>query len=212
MTTFRKINISCPCCEHQFQTEALTSTNTFGPRFTDLHVQAVGFQPLLIIINTCPQCGFSGYLKDFEEPLSADIKAHIRQELTPRVESVDAPRSYEFAARIKTWQEAPALQIGDLYLRAAWCCMDAGDTEREAEYRRLTIQYFLQALEQGQVRADDEPTVTYLVGELYRRIGQTGEARLWFNKVIARAAEDPEWQEMEWLATQQRDDPQDRLD
>ncbi len=212
MTTFRKITVTCPSCSHQFETSVLTSTNTFGPRFTDLHVQAVGFQPLVIIINTCLECGFSGYLNDFEQTLDDKVKARIQQELSPivRRESITPPRSYAFAAQIKQWQQAPAMQVGDLFLRAAWCCVDTGHTDNEASYRRSAISFFEHALENDQVSPGDEPTVTYLVGELYRRIGQLEQAQIWFDKVLARADE-PDWQELEWLAQQQRDAPQERL-
>jgi uncharacterized protein (DUF2225 family) len=213
MTTFHEADTRCPCCDAEVKVRVLTSPNTFGGQHTDFHSVAVGFPPLPIMMNTCPNCGFSGYERAFLEPvpLSAELRAHIERELTPQVRLAppNGGKRYEFAARISQWQGAPALQTADLYLRAAWCCVDEGTPAEEIDYRLAAIDYFQQALANGDISPQHEPNITYLIGELYRRVGDEKPAQEWFNKVIERAESDPTWKGIAEAAAQQRDNPRE---
>ena len=69
-------------------------------------------------------------------------------------------------------------------LRAAWCCVDEGDTEAERYFRRQSAWMFERALEAYDgVERDERAVLTYLVGELWRRIGETSLAAEWFDLV-----------------------------
>ena len=117
---------------------------------------------------------------------------------------------YEAAAKVAEWQGVESRQIADLLLRAAWCCVDEDDIEAERYFRRLAAWSFEQALGSYDGVAQEERAVlTYLVGELWRRIGDIQQARQWFDRVSDELV-DPEAQH--WIlaaAEQQRTDPQE---
>ena len=74
--------------------------------------------------------------------------------------------------------------MADLLLRAAWCCVDEGDVEAERYFRRKAAWAFERALSSWDgVARDERAVLTYLVGELWRRVGDTKQAVGWFNRV-----------------------------
>jgi uncharacterized protein len=214
MTTLRHIELSCPICSNEFTSRAVLSTNSLGGRRTDFQELAVGAQPLPYLIHTCSKCGYTASERDFGEDVEVapTIKEHIWDELAPKVP--DGPMTgsdkYEFAAKVAIWQGAAPRAVAELLLRAAWCCVDEDDTEAERYFRRGAAWKFQRALtiDDGVVR-EERAALTYLVGELWRRVGDMKRAREWFDSV-PREIIDPRGQR--WIlaaAQQQRDNPRE---
>jgi uncharacterized protein (DUF2225 family) len=103
-----------------------------------------------------------------------------------------------------------ARHVADLLLRAAWCCVDEGDIEAERFFRRKAAWKFEEALESFDgVAREERAVLTYLVGELWRRVGEVKLSVAWLNRVAAEVA-DPQTQA--WVtdaARQQRDCPRE---
>lgn len=214
VTTLKQVELQCPICETIFRSQSVVSTNSFGGKRTDFHERAAGTQPLPHLIHTCNKCGYSGHDRDFGEDadISPTLKERVWSELAPMLtEPVTGSMKYEAAAKVAEWQGMEARHIADLLLRAAWCCVDEGDSEAERFFRRKAAWKFEEALAEFDGIADDErPVITYLVGELWRRIGDDKLATAWFNKVPGEAKDDPEAHK--WVveaARQQRDDPRE---
>ncbi len=213
MTTLRQIVLSCPVCGNSFQSQAVATTNAFGGKRTDFHERAAGTQPLAYLVHTCGECGYSGGEGDFtaEGEISPMLKEHVLNELTPCVSSfTTGSAKYEAAAKVAIWQGGEERSVADLLLRAAWCCVDEGDTEAERYFRRHAAWMFEQALSKYDgVISDERAVLTYLIGELWRRIGDLKQARMWFDRV-ADEVDDSEAQR--WIlaaAEQQRANPQE---
>lgn len=213
MTTLRQIELSCPICGHSFHSQAVVSTNAFGGKRTDFHERAAGTQPLPYLVHMCDVCGYTAGERDFTNntDVSPLVKEHVLNELSPiPLGSATGSAKYEAAAKIAEWQGVEARQIADLLLRAAWCCVDEGDIEAERYFRRLAAWSFEQALSSYDgVAVEERAVLTYLVGELWRRIGDMRQARDWFDRVSDEII-DGEGQH--WIlaaAEQQRTDPQE---
>ena len=188
MTTFRRIHLLCPVCDATFVSQAVETTNGFGGKRTDFHERAAGVQPLPYFVHLCPTCGYAGIDRDFGDdvPLEPTVRARVRDELMPSLASEVPSGSlkYEHAAKVATWQGCEARYLGDLYLRAAWCAVDEGDHEAERFFRRHAAWAFADALAQYDgVEANERAVLTYLVGELWRRIGDEDLAEAWFDRV-----------------------------
>jgi uncharacterized protein (DUF2225 family) len=215
VTTMTDIELNCPYCDRIFQSSTIISTNTFGPRTTDLYQKAGGYQPLSLFIHTCPSCGYTGFSGDFENvELDENLKDIIGQRLTPLVRDEKAfpGRRYEYAAWIAKWRNRPSINIGQLYHMAAWCCYDDGRIDEEKYYRRQTIEYYEKALKDMNIPEDQSAQYTYLVGELYRRIGESDKAALWFDRVPEAAKK---FKNKEWiikLSNQQKENPKEFID
>jgi uncharacterized protein len=214
MTKLCQIQLSCPICSNEFISQAVLSTNSFGGRETDFRERAAGEQPLPYLIHMCSKCGYTGSDSDFGEEVDVSpmVKEHVWDELAPKVP--DGPMTgsdkYEFAAKVATWQGAGARGIAALLLRAAWCCVDEDDVEAERYFRREAAWMFERALASYDgVPRDDRAAMTYLVGELWRRIGDLRQARKWFDLVPAEITRPHDQRWIVQAATQQRDNPKE---
>jgi uncharacterized protein (DUF2225 family) len=166
------------------------------------------------MMNTCPQCGYSGVADAFAEPqaISDTFKQQIFEHLQSIVVSqpLTAGRRYELFALQQELSGASAQEMADYYLRASWAARDEGDP-RESAYQQFALEFFKKALTSDDVNEADEGPITYLIGELHRRLGDPDEANIWFTRVIDHAQLDPSWQRVADLALRQRDTPRDML-
>jgi uncharacterized protein len=213
MTTLRQIVLICPVCGNNFQSQAVVSTNAFGGKRTDFHERAAGTQPLAYLVHMCGKCGYSGGESDFnsEGELSPLLKEHVLNELTPSVSFfITGSAKYEAAAKVAEWQGVEERTIADLLLRAAWCCVDEDDTEAERYFRRHAAWMFERALRKYDgVPNEERAILTYLVGELWRRVGDLTQARTWFDKVQEEVSDHDDQHWVIAAAEQQRTDPQE---
>jgi uncharacterized protein len=214
MTTLHLIELTCPICESAFRSQTVIATNAFGGKRTDFHERAAGMQPLPYFIHMCSQCGYAGIERDFgaDVELGDHVRNNVWWELTPALvrELPSGSLKYEHAAKVAEWQRSDPRYLADLYLRAAWCCVDEGDIEAERFFRRKAAAFFADALTSYDlVPRQERAVLTYLVGELWRRIGDHRKARSWFEQV---AGEITEPNAQEWVlqvADQQRDAPRE---
>jgi hypothetical protein len=161
----------------------------------------------------CSRCGYSGAERDFAEEVevSPTLKEHVWTELAPAIEKapVTGSEKYEAAAKVAEWQGMGPRHVADLLLRAAWCCVDEGDTEAERYSRRHAAW----ALEESLAPYDgvgrhERALLTYLVGELWRRVGDRARAHTWFARVPDEVTDDATQQ---WIpaAARQGSDPRE---
>ena len=215
MTSLQPIDLVCPVCDNHFRSQAVVSTNSFGGKRTDFHERAAGMQPLPYLVHTCTACGFSGVERSFVEgsDVSPLVRSQVLTVLTPRVaqHQLDTPSErYHAAAQVAEWRGDHPRHIADLLLRAAWCCVDDSDHEGERYFRRAAAARFVEALELPDSVPDTERAVlTYLVGELWRRIGDIPQADAWFARVEHEIidADDQRW--VLDATQQQRDAPRE---
>jgi uncharacterized protein (DUF2225 family) len=213
MTTLRQIELCCPVCDNEFKSQSVVSTNAFGGKRTDFHERAAGTQPLAYLIHMCSECGYSGGEADFTAPtdVSPVLKQHVLTELAPLRPSLSSgSEKYEAAAKVADWQGMDSRHVADLLLRAAWCCVDEGDVEAERYFRRLAAWKFEAALASyDTVPQEERAILTYLVGELWRRVGDLKKAASWFDAVEGEITDS---QNQQWVidaAEQQRLNPRE---
>ena len=124
--------------------------------------------------------------------------------------TVPGSEKYEAAARVAEWAGAEPRQVADLLLRAAWCCVDEGDVEAERYFRRRAAWAFEQALSAYDgVAREERAVLTYLVGELWRRVGDQRQARGWFEQVPHEITEAHSQQWVLDASRQQKDAPRE---
>lgn len=214
MTSAIQIIVTCPCCESPFAAPSLMSTNNLGGQSTDFHARAAGADPLWFVLASCPNCGFTDYTNTIERgvQISDTTKAKIHSNLMPQVQhqKPDVAAQFVMAAQIALWEHQEASTVANHFLRAAWCSFDA---TQEMDYRRLACHYFEQAVEEELLSSKVRLNYMYLVGELYRRIGESQMAHQWFDQAIefANSLNDAYADQLAALAQDQRDNPRDRI-
>ncbi|MBX4189302.1 DUF2225 domain-containing protein [Candidatus Parcubacteria bacterium] len=215
MTTLQQVELVCPVCESRFKSQEVVSTNAFGGRRTDLHERAAGTQPLPYRVYMCSECGYSAIPGDFGRlEIDEQVKERVIEIIKPRLgqsEPVTASEKYEFAAKILEWSGHGAEFIANRYLRAAWSCVEEGDVEAERYFRLKVIAKLGEALGTFDgVERNQRAMYTYLVGELWRRVGDNRLAAEWFNRVESEVL-DPSGEKWLKFARQQRDCPREWL-
>ncbi len=225
MTTTAEVELRCPCCGKRFDGEALASFSSFG-KHTDFRPIVGGIPFMFHIIQTCPCCGFTWASPDFEEyRVSDDLRNKIEKVLTPLLEEgpLTPSRKHELLGRLYEMTGASSLQIAAAYLHAAWCSSymaedEPGETEEEnlsaeeTEYRKKALCHLEKALKtKGLVPVEERARLTYLAGELCRRVGDVKRARTYFEMVPGEIVDKREQRWILNLASQQRDAPRDRI-
>jgi uncharacterized protein (DUF2225 family) len=175
-----RTQVSCPVCSQTFTTITCVQTNTRGGIDRDLFARALGPQPEFFRISTCPVCGYSGYLSDFEpgmhlEPgVAEQILDHPKLSLpegfdpTSDPRELDATDRYELAITCYQLRHKSDEALGWLYLRLSWVYRDRGSIlppdsrlERVMKY----IQRWRPPLEKGGNQLDVEMQLASRVAE-----------------------------------------------
>ncbi len=214
MTTLHLIELTCPVCENAFRSQTVIATNAFGGKRTDFHERAAGMQPLPYFVHMCAMCGYAGVERDFgdDSDPSERIRDAVWSELAPALkhELPSGSLKYEHAAKVADWQGSDPRYLADLYLRAAWCCVDERDSEAERFFRRKAAWRFAEALASfDSVPQEERAVLTYLVGELWRRVGDATLAQQWFDRVPEEITEPVAQAWVVEAAVQQRQAPKE---
>jgi hypothetical protein len=169
-------------------------------------------RPLMRRVCACPSCGLTGLVSEFitRKGSASSFLSRARREATRYGDGPGtASEQYEAAANLLEAEGGALVEVADLLLHAAWCCVDEGDVEAERFFRRQAATKFEEALDSFDVSPPDRAVITYLVGELWRRSGDSRRARQWFDQVESEII-DPDTQRwIQEVALQQRDAPQE---
>ena len=188
MTTTELHRFTCPLCGNMFDSPIVTSTNSFGPLHSDFFREAEGAQPICLFVHTCTNCGYTGFEGDFQpQTFSTEFRQLVAASITPEVQgrTIDTSGHYYLAALCAEWRGAPARELARIYHMGAWCCRIRGEKEKEKFYLGEAARYFEKALESGEIPPESRAMFAYVLGDIYRRLGDGEKARAWYGKVQA---------------------------
>jgi len=196
MLTLKWIDLHCPVCASVFESMAASSADEGHDYYIDPSTPvstAIAMLPFLV--HVCRRCGYAGSVSDFGDDveISQDVSTRVWDELAPQLgASVRIPwlaltvagsDKYDGAARIAEWRGADARHVAELWIRAAWCCVDENDVEAERYYARHAARWFAKALDvYGEFSDDERTAMAYRLGELWMRIGDLEQANAWFER------------------------------
>lgn len=201
----------CPVCDKEFKCKMVrTGKAKLVSQDMDLRPKYQGIDPLKYDAILCPNCGYASLNRYFNFVMSSQAK-QIREQIssTFKYESADeATYSYDEAiTRHKMALLNTVIKKGKLSERAYTCLKLAwlfrgkreelmqGDYSREeAEELLKEEKEFIENAHEGFVTAFaqedfpmcgmDQYTVTFLIAELARRMGNIDEAKRWVSKVL----------------------------
>lgn len=186
MTTLQPFQFTCPLCGNKFESQLVTSTNSFGRLHSDLYKEAEGQQPVCYFIHTCPDCGYTGYEGDFgPQSLDDAFKGLVEKIITPEVKSrqIETNGNFYLAALCAEWRGAPAYVLARIYHMGAWCYRIKGEKDKELFYLQEALANFERALRQDDTPKENRAVYTYLIGDIYRRLGDPERAKEYYGKV-----------------------------
>jgi uncharacterized protein (DUF2225 family) len=174
-----QVAVKCPYCGSNFNCVQVSSWIDTGIRNTELRQDFAGTAPQLeqYAICTCPACGKSDWTNQFASISEPAVLNQAR--LTPHLQ-------FRSAAVYTQQDKGDFYNAGILYLYAAWCADDSRALPQAQEYRRCAIQSFTKSLQDGSCPINERGTVEYLIGELYRRIGDFNSAQSYLSSSLPR--------------------------
>jgi len=183
--TYFPQKVKCPICGHKFEITVMGSYTTFGT-MKDFQKQGAIGSMYRITINSCPKCRFSGFNSDLKRTFTKETKAEILQILEPykKVAMNDIIES-EIAAKIHIYLKEKNDRVANIYLIASYILkFDTTQTEKRKELQKESIIYLQKAIESQEYKETVIPTIYYLIGELYRRIGEFENAIKYFDMAL----------------------------
>lgn len=184
----------CPVCECKFKTIKVKSNASivdrkdedFCPYYKELN-------PLYYEIIVCPECAYAASETTFNEIPEYGLIMLRNAFKTRRVarnyceirEWSDALDSFKLALLTATTRKAKANVIAGICLRIAWIYREKND-EKEKDFLKYSYENYRKTFE------DEEPPygnlseimLSYILGELARRIDLTEDAKYWLGKTI----------------------------
>lgn len=193
--------IKCPACDNVFKTPRIRATALkVKSADSDFHKTYEGLRPLLYAITSCPACNYSARNDDFDKvtleyhkeiiDLARVIKESKKAVAFPQVPAIDtgnAVKKHLLAITFyKHFKPENPNTIAGLHMHIAWIYREEGNSEKETEYLKHALEYYIKTYEKGLQIPEKigEPGISYLIGEINRRLGDRNEAVKWFAKTI----------------------------
>ena len=113
------------------------------------------------------------------------------------------------AALCAQWRGASAQELGRIYHMGAWCSRVSGEKDKEKFYLARAAENFEKALAASQPSPDMRAMYAYIIGDIYRRLGDAGKAKEWYGKVAGMLKAFGGEEKIGELAEQQMKEPKD---
>lgn len=187
-TLFKECDFVCPACKAEFESKTVKSVTHKG-QDSDFFPHYQGENPLPFFLVQCPECAYTAYPEDYEPDVAAErrvpvsfIKKIISMPLSRKIP--EEALKFFIAAKIYEETGRNPYHIGNLFLRGSWCCRMIENRKAEIELQQLAVKFLQTAVDRSTItNPDNRPIVTYLIGEIYRRLEDKQKAREWFGAV-----------------------------
>lgn len=195
--------LKCPFCSFEFETTRMrSSVIRIKEKMTDFGNIYEGECPYFYAVTACPQCTFAALNKDFDsirpqyepkilEATKAIVKSGKKKPeiftpgpLTPEV----AAKRHELAIAFMKMRKFSDLgNLAGLYMHLVWIFRLIPDPEKEKAAMAEAVKAYQNYHEKGGELPESlgEPGVLYLIGDLYRRLGQYVDARRFYERSLA---------------------------
>ena len=208
MTTIFPINLQCPICESDFKSNEIGSCG-YGSKRADFRPNYWEMNPVYYFYHLCPSCGFCAAKELFKlEIRDKKLKKEIHE--LKKLENSDLSMKLERAMIcLELMNEHQIVnmneyEFGNSWINTFWWAKD----NKAKKLGVITIKYFNQALDKDLVPEDEIPTIKYLIGEIFRRIGEKEKALAFFDNVISTTSKETRIHE---LALRQKTNPTENL-
>lgn len=201
---------SCPICEQEFESMKLRESWLKIDKYeTDLNALYHDVQPSFYQAIVCPYCGFSAIESKFQQ-LKPAQKEHISREIMGKWNGRSYSEERTLDEAILTWMLAlriaevgnfSSIELGMYSLTIARLFRLKGDKGKEERFTKVARDKFIDTyseVDYSGYPGMNEGNITYLIGELSRRIGDKNKASTYMglamNNEIVRS--DPRLMEM----------------
>ncbi len=179
----------CPLCAAKVRVANLGSYTTSGKDLDFKVARYVSANPYLFRLWMCPTCNYCAQAADFEKKIDVEKTKKAIGEPRKYATYFDIPyaallRRAEQCGDANGWTPS---QRAWLLLYGVWVARDSKAVEAEKAYLGRAREAFEVVAKKGE--GDERAAAAYLVGELYRRLGDPEKAAVSLDKAEAVAAE-----------------------
>lgn len=188
--------VTCPVCNSTFKATCVKSkTPRIDSKDSDFFIRySPKVNPYFYDVWLCNSCGYAALKSDFEN-IRNFRKELVMSNVTPKW----TPRSYPRIADEKNAIERYKLALLNavltsshdstkamISLKIAWMFRLLNDNVSEMSFLRQALEGFRNAYqnEPFPIYGLQRDSLTYLIGDLNRRVGNEDEALLWLSKTI----------------------------
>lgn len=186
------IKVICCNCEHEFSTSRVRpSLKKAIRRDADFCSYYKNENPDYYVVRVCPSCGFAS-TENSADKLADWQRKSFSDQVGKRWISRDFGEKRDWEAALETYKLALICAqsikdkdriIASLLHHIAWMYRYKGDTAQEQRFLRYSLDMYVKVFENDGIGGNDA-RLMYLIGELYRRIGEFGNAVKWFSRLI----------------------------
>ncbi|HDQ26384.1 MAG TPA: DUF2225 domain-containing protein [bacterium] len=193
--------LKCPVCDFVFRGPRLRPTSLkvkYGE--PDFHRVYEGPNPLFYAVTACPSCNYAARNEDFEKLAPEYHPEIVKLALAIRDagKNLSFPQEQEMTLELAVKKHLLAISfykhhkpenpntVSGLYMHIAWMYREISNAEKEKEYLRHALEYYIKTYEKGAFIPEKigVPGIMYLIGELNRMLGNNAEAVKWFSQVV----------------------------
>ncbi len=187
--------VKCPVCEFEFSTKKVRSSKLrLLKRDEDFLNHYKSENPIKYNIFVCPKCGFSAWESRYEQ-FKPENKGLILKNITakwvPRdfggERSLDdAIEAYKLALLNGMFLKCTNLEQANTCLNIAWLYRLKEEVDEEIRFMTMARDRFMDAYNGESLSGTnmDESKLSYLIGELSRRINDKNQAQVWLGVCI----------------------------
>lgn len=188
-------NVKCPVCSKEFATKKVrTSKLRLLKRDEDFLNYYNAENPIKYNVFVCPLCGYAASENKFND-IRKDQVGIIIDNISSRWNSRDfgglrdldeAIESYKLALLAGSLLKAKKLEQGNICLNIGWLYRLKENKDEEIRFLKLARDQFVDAYNTESLSGTnmDDSKLSYLIGELSRRIDDKDEALSWFNTCL----------------------------
>lgn len=189
-------NVKCPVCNTEFRTKKVrTKALRLIKQDEDFLPYYQGENPIKYKVFVCPNCGYAATEDKYNE-ISDLVKEKIKSQISSQwkkrsyggTRTIDeAIESCKLALYEGQLLDESRIYLGSIALNIAWLYRMKEDRNQEKRFLNITKELYEEAYYKEDLFNTnmDEIKLGYLIGELYRRLGDVKNAVKWFNVVVS---------------------------
>lgn len=186
--------VNCLVCDKNFKTSKVrVSKLKLHKMDSDFLYHYKEENPVKYEVFVCPYCGYAAMEKQFDHISLADknvIKENISSKWTQRSfggkRNLDTSiEAYKLALYNGQLLDYSKLELGNITIRLAWLYRLRNVEDEEHRFLKATKELYKDAYYKESLENHMEViTLSYLIGELSRKLGEKEEAISWFNNTL----------------------------
>lgn len=187
--------LDCPVCNNEFSTKKVRASRLrLIKRDEDFLNHYNEENPIKYNVFVCPNCGYAAFENRFEEIKKDQIPIVLKnisskwkkREFGGVRDVNEAIEAYKLVLINGTLLNSSKLEKGNTCLNLGWLYRLKDEKDEENRFLRLARDQFIEAYNTESLAGTnmDDSKLSYLIGELSRRIDDKEDALTWFNTCL----------------------------